>query len=95
MPIYEFRCPQQHLHELMMPMSVADRTAPCPTCGEPSRRLISSPKLSHLNSPRAQAISRAEASASAPTVVDSIPSAGNPKPVRTTRDPRHAKLPRP
>ena len=69
MPIYEFRCATGHEHELLLPMSVADRTAPCPTCGNDARRLISSPKLSRLGSPAARAIASAEASASAPAVV--------------------------
>lgn len=95
MPIYEFRCATGHEHELLLPMSAADRTAPCPTCGEDSRRLISSPKLSRLGTPAGRAISAAEQSRSAPTVVDSLPSTGARRTTPTTRNPAHAKLPRP
>lgn len=94
MPLYEFRCESSHLHELMLPMSAADRSATCPECGGASTRLISSPALGRLGSARAQLIESTEASAHAPAVVDRVPASGAARPARVTHDPRHAKLPR-
>ena len=95
MPLYEFRCQNSHLHEQMMPMSAADRSAICPECGGAATRLISSPALGGLGSERARLIDRTEASAHVPGVVDRVPGTGSARPARTTHDPRHAKLPRP
>ena len=95
MPLYEFRCENSHLHELMMPLAAADRSAACPECGSAASRLISSPALGHLGSPRARLIDRAESSAQAPTVVDQVPGTGPSRPAHTTHDPRHVRLPRP
>lgn len=95
MPLYEFRCENSHLHELMMPLAAADRSAACPECGGAALRLISSPALGHLGSQRARLIDRAESSAQAPPVVDHVPGGGPARPPCTTHDPRHARLPRP
>nr|WP_281067099.1 zinc ribbon domain-containing protein [Brachybacterium fresconis] len=94
-PLYEFRCENSHLHELMMPLAAADRSAACPECGSSASRLISSPALSRLGSQRARLIESTASSAQAPTVVDHVPGAGSARPARTTHDPRHARLPRP
>lgn len=95
MPIYEFRCPSSHLHELNLPMRSPARTAPCPECGCEAARLISSPRLGRLGSARARAIGAAEASAHAPAVVDHVPGTAARRPTPVTTDPRHARLPRP
>lgn len=95
MPLYEFRCESSHLHELMLPISAADRSATCPECGGASTRRISSPALGRLGSARAQLIENTETSAHAPAVVDRVPTIGAARPARVTHDPRHAKLPRP
>lgn len=95
MPLYEFRCGNSHLHELMLSMSAGERSVPCPECGSSATRLISSPALGQLGSERARLIDRTEASAHAPTVVDQVPGSGSSRPARTTHDPRHARLPRP
>lgn len=95
MPVYEFRCESDHLHERVLPIAAEERTAPCPDCGGTSRRLISAPGLSRLATAQARAIGAAEDSAHAPAVVDRVPGAGDRRPARITRDPRHARLPRP
>ncbi|WP_193104348.1 FmdB family zinc ribbon protein [Brachybacterium sp. FME24] len=95
MPLYEFRCENSHLHELLLSMSAADRTAPCPECGSAATRLVSSPALGHLGSERARLLDRTAASAHAPAVVDQVPGPGSARPARTSHDPRHARLPRP
>ena len=94
-PLYEFRCENSHLHELLLSMAAAERSAPCPECGSAATRQISSPALGHLDSARAQLIDRTESSAHAPAVVDQVPGSGASRPARTTHDPRHARLPRP
>jgi putative FmdB family regulatory protein len=94
-PLYEFRCENSHVHELLLSMAAAEPSAPCPECGGAARRLIGSPALSRLGSERAALIDRTEASAHEPTVVDRVPGAGAARPTRTTHDPRHARLPRP
>lgn len=95
MPVYEFRCESDHLHERLLPLSAGDRTADCPECGAPAARLISAPGISRLGTAQARAIGAAEESAHAPAVVDRLPSSGARRPARITRDPRHARLPRP
>ncbi|MCT2295107.1 zinc ribbon domain-containing protein [Brachybacterium muris] len=95
MPIYEFRCPSSHLHELNLPMQAEARSAPCPECGADAARLISSPRLSRLGTRQAELIGSTEASAHAPAVVDHVPGAGARRPTPVTSDPRHARLPRP
>lgn len=95
MPVYEFRCDQSHVHELALPMTSSQRTAQCPQCGGSARRLISAPGLSRLNSARGRLIESTEASASAPSVVDAVPASGARRATPVSRDPRHAKLPRP
>lgn len=95
MPLYEFRCENSHLRELMLSMSAADRHTTCPECGSDATRLISSPALGHLRTARADLIGETEASAHAPAVVDRVPGARPDRSARITHDPRHARLPRP
>lgn len=97
MPIYEFRCGSGHVHELALSMDSADREAACPECAAPATRFISAPGISHLGSERARMIDGAEASAHRPGVVDHVPGSGpaHRRPTPVSRDPRHARLPRP
>ncbi|WP_029089270.1 FmdB family zinc ribbon protein [Brevibacterium album] len=95
MPIYEFRCENAHRHDHTLPMSRSDSTLACPECGAESRRLMSAPRLGRLGSAEAKLIARTESTAQTPGVVSSVPGAGSRRPTTTTRDPRHAKLPRP
>ncbi|MFC0674164.1 FmdB family zinc ribbon protein [Brachybacterium hainanense] len=95
MPLYEFRCESGHVRERALSMHSEERSIVCPECGGESSRLISAPGLSRLGSARARAIGAAEASAHAPAVVDRVPGAGSRRSAPVTRDPRHAKLPRP
>ena len=34
MPLYEYRCGNDHINELLMPMSRREDTVVCPDCGE-------------------------------------------------------------
>lgn len=93
MPIYEYRCPACGDFEASRPMSATSRQHPCPACGEQAKKLLSAPKLSQLNSPRARAIDAAARSADSPEVVRGP--VGRDRATPVTRDPRHLKLPRP
>ena len=43
MPVYEYYCDGcQHRFELMRPVSKFDEPAPCPSCGVPGQRRLSS-----------------------------------------------------
>ena len=93
MPIYEFRCTQCGDFEATHPMSTAPKKQPCPVCGEDARKLFSPANLSTLNSSRARAIDSAARTAETPDVVSGP--VGRGRPIPTTNDPRHLKLPRP
>lgn len=42
MPVYEYRCPKcGNEFDLMRPISRADEPAPCPKCGSPGEKLMS------------------------------------------------------
>ncbi|WP_152353429.1 FmdB family zinc ribbon protein [Brachybacterium subflavum] len=97
MPIYEFRCSSAHRFEVSVPMSGRDGAQDCPDCGAPAARLIAAPALGHFGSPAARLLESTQASAHSPGVVDAVPGGGA-APRRgtpVTRDPRHARLPRP
>ena len=44
MPIYEYRCDNEHLVEVMQSMS-EDALTECPECGAPTRRVLHSPAI--------------------------------------------------
>lgn len=44
MPIYEYRCDNEHLVEVVQPMS-EDALTECPECGAPTRRVLHSPAI--------------------------------------------------
>jgi putative FmdB family regulatory protein len=44
MPIYEYRCDNEHLVEVVQPMT-ADALTECPECGAPTRRVIHPPAI--------------------------------------------------
>ncbi|SNC63418.1 putative regulatory protein, FmdB family [Kytococcus aerolatus] len=95
MPLYEIRCEAQHDTEVNIPLAQADDPVACPECGTAARRRISSPRIGRGNDPRARLIESTQATAHQPGVVDAIPASGNRRPTPVSRDPRHAKLPRP
>lgn len=97
MPVYEFRCEACGPFDAHHAMAQVPRAQACPACGADARRVFSAVGLSRANSPRARAIDDAARTADAPDVVRSVPrQAGAPGAApRVSRDPRHAKLPRP
>ena len=71
-----------------------DRLA-CPDCAAQAVRRISAPRLNHGTNGYGRAIERAAASADRPQVVKgAIPGMAG-RPTQLTRNPLHAKLPRP
>lgn len=95
MAIYEYRCSDGSRFEASHPLGVAPDILPCPSCGEPSRRVISAPHLSKAGSPAFQLIDSTQRSADEPEVVNArIP--GAPRRVQPySANPLHRKLPRP
>lgn len=95
MAIYEYRCPENSRFEASHPIGKAPDTMPCPSCGEPSRRLFTAPHLSKAGSSAFRLIDSTHRSADEPTVVTSqIP--GTPRRVQQySSNPLHQKLPRP
>ncbi|MDO5663015.1 MAG: zinc ribbon domain-containing protein [Brachybacterium sp.] len=96
MPIYEFRCPDGHVDEVHLPMTDETRRRHCPRCGEVAVRLIGAPGVRRSDPARERLVESTAASAERPTVVDAVPGRGrHARQARVSRDPRHAKLPRP
>ena len=95
MATYQYRCTDGSLFEASHPIGEAPDALPCPSCGEPSRRLISAPHLSRAGSPAFRLIDAANRSAAEPETVNSrIP--GSSRRVQPySSNPLHRKLPRP
>ena len=94
-PTYSYRCVDCGPFDLVRPMAAAGEQALCPGCGGAGRRTFGAPALRGGDAGARAAIEAGERSAEAPQVVRSIPTAGPRRTVRTTTDPRHARLPRP
>lgn len=49
MPVYEYECPNcsgddyERIHEVLVPLSEADKEIKCPDCGGALRKLVSAP----------------------------------------------------
>ena len=95
MPIYEFKCGSGHISEQQLPMSSEHRTRECPSCGDVANRMISAPAVRRVDGARARAVEATQKSAYEPAVVNSLPSTGNRRATPVTRNPQHAKLPKP
>ena len=95
MTMYVFRCKGCGPFEAAYPIGTAPAAAGCPICAATSAKVITSPRIGRSASGYSRAIERTRASADRPPVVTgSLPgSARRPAPV--TRNPLHAKLPRP
>ncbi len=96
MPLYEFRCPEGTQFEASFSMSQAPQSLDCPTCGQASRRRISSPRLSISGTAEFKLIDSTKRSAHEPEIVSNRPPASGTAPAtRYTHNPLHQKLPRP
>lgn len=93
MPTYTFRCGTCGDLDRRFPMAEVPAQVDCETCGHPAPRSWTSVATIHGSSPARTAIENAARSASEPAVVSSVPGGGARRPV--SRNPLHAKLPRP
>ena len=77
MAIYEYRCEQDGLFEVIRPLGTALEFVACSTCGKESRRVISLPTVrTGTRSAWTAAMDHAEKSRHEPEVVRSLPSTG-------------------
>jgi putative FmdB family regulatory protein len=96
MPIYEYRCPQCRVFEVIRPMGGAADFESCPRCEQPARRKMSAPNLSRTGTAAFGLIDSTQHSAWEPRVVTGqLPSSGTQKIQPYTSNPLHKKLPRP
>ena len=95
MPSYSYRCEEGCRFDALFPMAEVPGETPCRECGAVARRAITAPHLSGTGSAAFRLVDGAARSAHEPAVVGSLPGAGNARPQRVTRNPLHAKLPRP
>ncbi|MFC5952654.1 FmdB family zinc ribbon protein [Pseudonocardia lutea] len=93
-PTYAFRCPHCGGFDVVRPMREAGAPARCPECGSAARRVFESPALRAGDPGVRRALEASERSADEPAVVSSVPGRSR-KAIPTSRDPRHARLPRP
>lgn len=45
MPVYEYRCKNNHITEELRPLSKRNEPSVCSDCGEPAKRILSSPTV--------------------------------------------------
>ncbi len=95
MTMYVFRCTECGLFDAAFPIGTAPTDIACPECSSRSMRLITAPRINHGASGYGRAIERAQASADRPQVVSGALPGAPQRPTPVTRNPLHAKLPRP
>ncbi|WP_118914445.1 FmdB family zinc ribbon protein [Mycobacterium shigaense] len=95
MPTYRYHCPECGEFPVSMPMTSVTPSVDCPDCRSVSRRVFGQPSLRTLDGGLRRSLDAAASSADAPPVVSSIPGRPRRRPTPITRDPRHARLPRP
>ena len=93
MPTYSFTCSEGCRFDARYAMAEVPRERECAACGAPARRAVTAPHLSAAGNPAFRLLERTARSAHEPAVVDRLPGSGRPQAV--TRNPLHAKLPRP
>ena len=69
MAVYEFICADHGVSTITMPMASVTASAPCPFCGEPSRRRYSAPGLVLGNAAARRLIEATSRSAYEPALV--------------------------
>ena len=93
--MYAFRCNECGLFDEAFPIGTAPAAAPCPACAAASAKVITAPRIGRGATGYSRAIEQTEASADRPPVLTgSLPGSAR-RPVPVTRNPLHAKLPRP
>ena len=96
MTLYEYRCEQDGVFDVMRPMGAAPASVVCPDCHGESARVFSKPLLHTVPRALAGAMDRAERSRHEPEVVTSPPR--RPMHRRTPMaplTPKTSRLPRP
>lgn len=95
---YTFRCGEHGESVTAFPVGTAPTQVDCADCGQPAKRVYTSPMMSAGDPNRMKLIDSTHASADRPEVVTSVPRGGriNSKPTpMAPPDPRLRKLPRP
>lgn len=94
MPTYAFRCAACGDFDAVLPMASVPAQLDCRACGGAARRIYSAPHLGAGWSTAMELLDATGRTASEPAVVASVPGRRtSPRPV--TRNPLHARLPRP
>ena len=94
MPLYDFRCQTCGVIEESFPMADVPAAVTCPDCCGSARRQIGAAGL-HRQSAAKSLVESTERTAHEPPVVSSLPHTKRAPQPRITRNPLHAKLPRP
>ncbi|WP_457971558.1 FmdB family zinc ribbon protein [Arthrobacter sp. D1-17] len=95
MPIYEYRCPQCSVFEVICAMSEATDSSPCPSCQQSAPRKMGTPHLSRSSSAEFRLFDATKRSAHQPQVVRELPGTKGKNAQHYTTNPLHKKLPRP
>lgn len=95
MPSYSFRCEEGCSFDALYPMAEVPRETNCRRCGGAARRAVTAPHLSSAGSAAYRLVDSAAQSAHEPTVVGGLPAQPPARRQAVTRNPLHAKLPRP
>jgi putative FmdB family regulatory protein len=97
MALYEYRCEQDGVFEIMRPLGTAPPSVPCGVCGSQALRVISVPRiLTGTRTAWMAAMDHSQKSRYEPEVVSTLPSAGAPRRSRTLQmTPALQRLPRP
>ena len=95
MPSYSFRCVAGCRFDALFSMAEVPGEMACRECGGLARRAITAPHLSGSGSAAFGLVDRAARSAHEPPVVSGLPGADPGRRQPVTRNPLHAKLPRP
>lgn len=95
MVTYEYRCEDHGTVEVRAPIGEAAPTTPCPRCGRPAAKLLSTTHLSLAPRRLVAEIDRTAATADRPEVVTSIPTGGRRRTPMAPPLPSLQRLPRP
>lgn len=76
MAVYEYRCEQDGVLEVIRPMGTAPKSITCPACKGEAQRVFSKPMLSSAPRALVAAIDRAEKTRDEPDLVTSLPARG-------------------
>ncbi|QRP47860.1 FmdB family zinc ribbon protein [Amycolatopsis sp. FDAARGOS 1241] len=96
MATYQYRCDQDGVFEVRLPMGAATPRWTCPECGGEAARSYSAPMLALAPRELVTEIDRAEKTRDEPAVVTAVPPAhGRTRRPATASNPALQRLPRP